>query len=115
MADSPAKLAKAFRASNTVIRPLLRSPLHGVVSGRQMLPDYASGKTGRHYSFPVGYFGWDGGDVLAFSTKRWPAHIRGADAPGGSRLSLRRRYGSPVRCRSRWRAGSRPDGRLRDG
>ena len=34
MADSPAKLAKAFRASNTVIRPLLRSPLHGVVSGR---------------------------------------------------------------------------------
>ncbi len=80
MADSPAQLAKVFRAANTVIRPLLRSPLHGLVSGRLMLLDYAGGKTGRHYSFPVGYFGWNGGDVLAFSTQRWPARIRGARA-----------------------------------
>jgi hypothetical protein len=80
MADSPAKLAKVFRTANTVIRPLLRSPLHGLVSSRLMLLDYVGGKTGSHYSFPVGYFGWDDGDVLAFSTQRWPAHISGARA-----------------------------------
>jgi hypothetical protein len=80
MADSTAKLAKVFRAANTVIRPLLRSPLHGLVSGRLMLLDYTGGTTGRHYSFPVGYFGWDSGDVLAFSSQRWPARIAAARA-----------------------------------
>jgi hypothetical protein len=75
MADSPEKFAKVFRAANTVVRPLLRSRLHGVLSGRLMLLDYTGGKTGRRYSFPVGYFSWDGGDVLAFSTGRWPGHI----------------------------------------
>jgi hypothetical protein len=79
MADSTAKLAKVFRAANTVIR-LLRSPLHGLVSGRLMLLEYTGGTTGRHYSFPVGYFGWDGGDVLAFSSQRWPARITAARA-----------------------------------
>jgi len=48
MADSTAKLAKVFRAANTVIRPLLLSPLHGLVSGRLMLLDYTGGTTGRH-------------------------------------------------------------------
>jgi hypothetical protein len=65
MADSPEKFAKVFRAANTVVRPLLCSRLHGVLSGRLMLLDYTGGKTGRQYSFPVGYFSWDGGDVLA--------------------------------------------------
>ena len=65
MADSPEKFAKVFRAANTVVRPLLRSRLHGVLRGRLMLLDYTGGKTGRRYSFPVGYFSWDGGDVLA--------------------------------------------------
>jgi len=80
MADSPAQLAKVFKAANTVIRPLLRSPLHGLVSGRLMLLDYTGGTTGRRYCFPVGYFGWDAGGVLAFSTQRWPAHIAAARA-----------------------------------
>jgi len=80
MADSTAKLAKVFRAANTVIRPLLRSPLHGLVSGRLTPLDYTGSTTGRHYSSPVGYFAWDGGDVLAFSSQRWPARIAAARA-----------------------------------
>jgi hypothetical protein len=43
-----------------------------------MLLKYTGGKTERHYSFPVGYFPWDDGDVIAFSTQGWPAHIGGA-------------------------------------
>jgi hypothetical protein len=52
-----------------VVWPLLGSWLHGVVSGRLMLLDYTGGRTGRRYTFPVGYFRWDDGDVLAFSTR----------------------------------------------
>ena len=89
MADSPEKFAKVFRAANTVVRPLLRSRLHNVLSGRLMLLDYTGGKTGRRYSFPVGYFRWDGGDVLAFSTGGWPRHIRGASVV---RLLIRGRW-----------------------
>jgi len=89
MADSPEKFAKVFRAASTVVGPLLRSRLHGVLSGRLMLLDYTGGKTGRQYSFPVGYFSWDGGDVLAFSTGGWPAHISSAKAV---RLLIRGRW-----------------------
>jgi hypothetical protein len=93
MADTPEKFAKAFKAANIVVRPLLRSRLRGVVSGRLMLLDYTGGKTGRRYTFPVGYFPWDDGDVLAFSTGRWPAHIRAARAV---RLLIRGRWHGAV-------------------
>lgn len=75
MADSPEKFAKVFKAANTVVRPLLHSRLHGVLSGRLMLLDYTGRKSGRQYTFPVGYFSWDGGDVLAIQ-HRWVAGPR---------------------------------------
>jgi hypothetical protein len=93
MAGSPEKFAKVFRAANTMVRPLLRSRLHGVLSGRLMLLDYTGGKTGRRYSFPVGYFSWDDGDVLAFSTGGWPGHIGGAPTV---RLLIRGRWHDAV-------------------
>jgi hypothetical protein len=72
MPDEMALFAKFFSAANTVIRPLLRSPLHTALSGRLMLLEYTGAKTGTRYSFPVGYFPWDGGDVLVFSSANWP-------------------------------------------
>jgi hypothetical protein len=70
MAGSPAHYARIFKAANMVVRPLLRSRLHGVLSSRLMLLDYTGRKTGRRYTFPVGYFPWDDGAVLAFSAAR---------------------------------------------
>ena len=48
MFDDPQKLAKVFASANAVLRPLLRSPLHRIVSGRLMLLSYTGGKTGNH-------------------------------------------------------------------
>jgi len=93
MADSPAPFAKVFKAANTVVRPLLGSRLHGVLSGRLMLLEYTGAKTGRRYTFPVGYFTWDGGDVLAFSTAGWPARLRSAPPV---RLLIRGRWHDAV-------------------
>ena len=89
MADSPEKFARVFKAANTVVRPLLGSRLHPLLSGRLMLLEYTGAKTGRRHTFPVGYFTWDGGDVLAFSTGRWPAHLRSAPSV---RLLIRGRW-----------------------
>lgn len=86
MADTPARLAGVFRAANVVVRPLLGSRLHPVLSGRLMLLSYTGGKTGHRYTFPVGYFRWGDREVLTFSTQRWPAHIRQA---GSIRLLIR--------------------------
>jgi hypothetical protein len=71
--DDPQKLAKVFASANAVLRPLLQSPLHRIVSGRLMLLNYTGGKTGNQYAFTIGYFAWDDGDVLVSSSAKWPA------------------------------------------
>ncbi|WP_202918966.1 nitroreductase/quinone reductase family protein [Saccharothrix deserti] len=66
-----------FRAINRVIRPLLASPLHGIVSKRLMLLTYTGRKSGRRITIPVGYFDWEPGAVLAMSsTSTWMANLR---------------------------------------
>jgi hypothetical protein len=49
--------------------------------------------TGRRYVFPVGYFPWNDGDVLSFSSARWPVHIRRARSV---RLLIRGRWSDAV-------------------
>ena len=78
MFDDPAPLAKLFGLANAAVRPLLQSPLHRILSGRLMLLSYTGGKTGRQYLFAIGYFHWDAGDVLAFSSGNWPKALGGA-------------------------------------
>ncbi|MGE2818157.1 hypothetical protein ACQI5H_23895 [Mycobacterium heidelbergense] len=78
MFDDPAPLAKFFARANAIVRPLLKSPLHPIVSGRLMLLNYTGGKTGKQYSFAIGYFPWDDGDVIATSSAKWPKTIGGA-------------------------------------
>ena len=43
-----------------------------------MLLSYTGGKTGNQYSFAVGYFPWDGGDVLVSSSANWPKTLGNA-------------------------------------
>jgi hypothetical protein len=76
--DDPARLAPFFAKANAVIRPLLNSPLHGLVSGRLMLVRYVGGKTGSEYTFATGYFPWDDGDVLVSSTANWSKSLGSA-------------------------------------
>ena len=78
MFDDPQKLAKVFASANAVLKPLLRSPLHRITSGRLMLLSYTGGKTGNQYTFAVGYFPWDGGDVLVSSSANWPKTLGNA-------------------------------------
>jgi len=93
MAEFPAQFAKILRVANMVVRPLVQSRLHGIVSGRLMLLAYRGGRTARRYTFPIGYFEWDAGDVLAFSSRRWPVSIRSAHEV---RLLIRGRWHDAV-------------------
>lgn len=65
--------------AGTVVGPILRSLLHRVLSKHLMVLDYTGARTGKHYSFPIGYFTWDDNEVLAFSSRNWPKALRTAD------------------------------------
>jgi hypothetical protein len=79
MPDDPQRFVNFFARANSVMRPLLKSPLHALLSRRLMLLSYVGGKTGRKYSFAIGYFPWDNGDVLALSSAHWPKSITSAN------------------------------------
>ena len=56
------------------------------LSGRLMLLSYTGSRSGRQYMFAVGYFSWDSGDVLAFSSGKWPQAL---GAAGDVRVLIR--------------------------
>ncbi|CBG73272.1 conserved hypothetical protein [Streptomyces scabiei 87.22] len=67
-----------IRAANRLVRPLLASRLHGILSRFLMLLTYTGRKSGRRITIPVGYFDWDPGTVLAstFSHSNWIPNLR---------------------------------------
>lgn len=87
------KLRRLISLGNKAVRALLRSRLHRLLSGRLMLLEYTGAKTGRRYSFPIGYHRWGVNDsqVLALSRGTgWPQRIRGREVDlllAGSRCS----------------------------
>ena len=60
-----------FKAVNPLMRALLRSPLHPMLSGTLMLLTYQGRKSGKWYTNPVGYFDWAEDEVMSFTTGRW--------------------------------------------
>jgi deazaflavin-dependent oxidoreductase (nitroreductase family) len=67
---------------NPVIRGLLRSPLHGLVSGNIAILHFTGRKSGRAMSTPLSYTrqgntAW----LLSSDNTRWWINFRGADAP----------------------------------
>lgn len=66
---------------NPIITALLRSPIHGVVSGMYMLVTFTGKKTGRTYTTPVQYRQL--GRTLKFVMRRnraWWKNLRGGAA-----------------------------------
>ena len=74
---------RMMRFFNPVIRALLRSPLHSLLSGQILLLTYTGRRSGRQYTLPVGYVR-DDDALLVVSQhselKRWWRNLRG-DVP----------------------------------
>ena len=64
------------RVVGPVIAALLRSPLHGLVSGRLMLLAFTGRKSGKRYEIVVGRHEV-GGPLLIPSASRWRFNLRG--------------------------------------
>lgn len=72
-----------FRVLNSVMRILLRSPLHGLRSGRVMLLEFHGRRSGRRYRMPVSYWERSPANVVCLSSaewSRWWRNLDGADA-----------------------------------
>jgi hypothetical protein len=65
-----------FKAINPIMKALLRSRLHRLLSGTLMLLTYTGRKTGVSYTIPIGYFVWDKDELMAFSSARWWMNVR---------------------------------------
>lgn len=77
--NSPAKPIAplwVFALMNPIMRALLQSRLHRMVSGVLMLLSYTGQRSGKVYTIPIGYFVWDTDEVMAFSSARWWVNVR---------------------------------------
>ncbi len=66
----------AYGVVNPMMSFLLRSPLHGLLSGSLMLLVYEGRKSGKRYTVPVGYM-QDGSRLLVFSHAGWAKNFVG--------------------------------------
>ena len=76
--------------SNVFMKPLLRSPLHSVASGRTLLITFTGHKTGTTYTTPVDYV--QRGDKITIVTRKertWWKNLHGSGAPVRLRLQGR--------------------------
>jgi len=55
MPEGHGRFAFFNRTANPLVKALLRSPLHPVASGRMALISVTGRRSGRSYTFPVGY------------------------------------------------------------
>ncbi len=72
-----------FKIINPVMKLILRSPLHSMISKRIMIITFTGRKSGREYSTPVSYFR-EGDRVVCFTHGPWWRNIG-----GGSEVKLR--------------------------
>lgn len=74
-----------FVVINPIIRMVLRSPLHGLLSGSLMLITFTGRKTGRQFTTPVRYVRVDGAiRCFTSATNQWWRNLR-----GGAPVTLR--------------------------
>lgn len=64
------------RVVNPLMKLLLRSPLHGLVSDSLMLITFTGRRSGREYTTPVGYHRVDDG-LVVFTHSDWWKNLRG--------------------------------------
>jgi deazaflavin-dependent oxidoreductase (nitroreductase family) len=74
-----------FKLLNPIMKAILRSPFHGMISSRIMIITFTGRRTGKQYSTPVSYFK-DGGMILCATHSTWWKNI-GAGSEVGLRIS----------------------------
>ena len=66
---------RLLRVANPVVRAVLGSPAHRLLSGRLLVLDYRGQRTGRGYRIPLRYAETETGDLVAVAVnperKRW--------------------------------------------
>jgi hypothetical protein len=72
------------RIANPIIKGLLRSPLHGLMSKRIMLLTFTGRKSGKEFITPIRY-ARDGDAILCFTDRPWWKNLRGG-APATIRM-----------------------------
>lgn len=83
-APQPPLPKAAYRIVNPLMKALLRSPLHGLLSNSLMALTFQGRKSGKRYTIPVGYL--QRGDTLyLFTHSSWWKNLRGG-APVTVRL-----------------------------
>lgn len=80
-------------AVNRMMKFILRSPLHGMVSKSVLLISFTGRKTGKTYTTPVSY-SQDGDRVMIFTHATWWKNLRGGE-PVMLRIQGRERQGLP--------------------
>ncbi len=60
-----------FGIANPVLRLLLRSPLHRLMSGRLLLLSFRGRRTGKSYTIPVGYVEHNGVLLITAQSRWW--------------------------------------------
>lgn len=64
------------RIVNAVVKAILRSPLHGLMSKNRMLLTFRGRKSGKRYTTPVSYL-HDGESIVCFTDSPWWKNLRG--------------------------------------
>lgn len=64
---------------NPTIKAILRSPLHGILSGNLLILHFQGRKTGKAYSTPVGYHRLDEKTVLLMTRSPWWKNLNNAE------------------------------------
>ncbi len=62
---------------NTIIGVLLRSPLHGLLSKQALLLSFKGRKSGKVYTFPIGYYHYEGDTLILIPLHRWWVNLQG--------------------------------------
>jgi F420H(2)-dependent quinone reductase len=102
------------RTGNPLIGAVLRSPLHRVLSGSLALITVTGRRSGREYTFPVGYEQQDDRVTITVGwpeRKRWWRNLRGGGGPVRLRLKGAERSGHAT-ARGDERSGVAVDVRL---
>ena len=59
------------RYLDALVRRLLRSPLHGLLSGKLMVIEVVGRRSGKRYTIPVAYGEYDGDVLMGVSKAKW--------------------------------------------
>lgn len=92
----PSRPKAAVALPNAVAAALLRSPLHGLLSGRTLLLSFSGRRSGHRYTFPVGYYRHEGDTLVVVPLHRWWTNLR-AETPVAVWLKGRE-YGATARA-----------------